>query len=259
MVVLSSAIAHLPYCGAPPSPDSLLHRWNLDPRLIAALLAILAAWALASRPDATGRRLVFAGGWALGVAALISPLCPLSVSLFSARVAQHMILTCIVAPLIVLGWPKGWPALDMLRRAPLAAAAAFALALWFWHAPAPYAATFASDWTYWAMHLTLFGSALWLWLALIEGGDEVLGGRVAAVAATTGQMGLLGALITFAPHPLYRPHLATTWAWGLTPLQDQQAGGVAMWIPAGILFAAGLAWAFSQALKRAQARALSRA
>lgn len=259
MVFLSSAAADLPYCGAPPSPESLIHRWNLDPWLIGALLLILAAWAVASRADRGWRRLSFAGGWALGSAALVSPLCPLSVSLFCARVGQHMLLISLVAPMVVLGWPKGWSGLGALRRAPLAAAATFSLALWFWHAPAPYAATFGSDLTYWAMHLTLFGSALWLWLALLEGGDEILGARIAAVAATTGQMGLLGALITFAPRPLYAPHLATTWAWGLTPLQDQQAGGVAMWIPAGVLFAAGLAWAFRQALKRAQTRALGSA
>jgi putative membrane protein len=50
------------------------------------------------------------------------------------------------------------------------------------------------------------------------------------------QMGLLGALITLAPRALYAPHALTTWAWGLTPLQDQQLGGAIMWVPGGIVF-----------------------
>jgi putative membrane protein len=72
-------------------------------------------------------------------------------------------------------------------------------------------------------------------------------------------MGLLGALITFAPRPLYPPHFATTYAWGIPPLADQQLGGVIMWIPAGVLMAAGFAYAFLQTLRRAEARTLQRA
>jgi putative membrane protein len=44
-------------------------------------------------------------------------------------------------------------------------------------------------------------------------------------------MGLLAALITFAPRPLYEPHLATTWPWDLSPLEDQQLGGLFIWVP----------------------------
>jgi putative membrane protein len=43
------------------------------------------------------------------------------------------------------------------------------------------------------------------------------------------QMGLLGAILSFAPEPAYLPHLATTQAWGLSPLADQQLAGAAMW------------------------------
>ncbi len=257
MAAFTIARAAIPYCGAPPTPDSLIHRWNLDPFLIIALLLALTAYWIVARDRQGWSRSAFLGGWALGAAALISPLCPLSVALFSARIGQHMLLAGVVAPLIAFGWPSA-QRLDARHR-PLSAAAAFALALWFWHAPGPYAATFASDAVYWAMHLSLFGSAVWLWLALVRGSDADLGTRAAAVAITSGQMGLLGALLTFAPRPLYAPHLLTTWAFGLTPLQDQQLGGVAMWIPSGVLFAAGLAWAFSQALSRAQAHNLGRA
>ena len=43
-------------------------------------------------------------GWLLLSLAFISPLCNLSVALFSARVAQHMAITLIAAPLIARGF-----------------------------------------------------------------------------------------------------------------------------------------------------------
>jgi putative membrane protein len=49
-------------------------------------------------------------------------------------------------------------------------------------------------------------------------------------------MGLLGALITFAGEPLYAPHFATVWPWGLSALEDQQLAGLIMWAPAAGLY-----------------------
>jgi cytochrome c oxidase assembly factor CtaG len=60
-----------------------------------------------------------------------------------------------------------------------------------------------------------------------------------ASLVSTVQMGLLGALITLAPRPLYAPHLLTTDAWGLAPLEDQQLGGLVMWIPGGVAYVVG--------------------
>ena len=53
-----------------------------------------------------------------------------------------------------------------------------------------------------------------------------------ALVTTNGQMGLLGALIVFAPRPIYLVHLTSTAPWGLSPLVDQQLGGLLMWVPA---------------------------
>ena len=244
-----------PYCGAPPTAATLWTRWNLDPLLIAALLGIVAGYAVmaarrpvGSRPIPPWRRGCFYAGWALGAAALISPLCALSVSLFSARVGQHMVLTALVAPLIALGLApmSGWA-----RRTELLAAGAFAAALWIWHAPGPYAATFNGEGVYWLMHLTLFGSALWFWKALFDAPPERMAICVAATLATSLQMAFIGAVITFAPAPLYAPHALTTPAWGLTPLADQQLGGVIMWVPAGAIFVAAILASLAAVMRRA--------
>jgi putative membrane protein len=248
----------IPYCGLPPSPDTLWSRWNLDPVLIGALVLLSGLYALGAwRARQQGcappvwRQALFYIGWAITAAALISPLCPLSVSLFAARVGQHMILVLVGAPLVATGRPFAvfsslwhWRAAERPRRerdglvAPICAAALFAVLLWFWHAPAPYAETFRSAFVYWSMHITLYGAALWLWTSLIDAPPAKAFHVVFAGMITSVQMGFLGALITFAPRALYTPHLLTTATWNLTPLQDQQLGGAIMWVPGCAIFLA---------------------
>jgi len=66
--------------------------------------------------------------------------------------------------------------------------------------------------------------------------------------------GALGALITFAGTTLYPAYSSTTLAWHLTPLEDQQLGGLIMWIPAGLVYViAGLAL-FAAWLRESEAR-----
>lgn len=244
-----------PYCGAPPAPGALWARWNLDPFLLIAVALVLCVALVRRAPP--GRRAAFLAGWAVASLALVSPLCPLSVALFSARVGQHMILTSLAAPLIAFGL-GGRSRQAASGAAPILAALAYALALWVWHSPTPYLATFTSDAAYWLMHLTTFGAALWLWWEVFGAWGERLGAAGAAILLTILQMGLLGAVITFAERPLYAPHLLTAPAWGLSALADQQLGGVIMWVPAGVILAAALAAGFRAALRRAEARAFSR-
>ena len=221
-------------------PAQLWARWNLDPFLVSALLIVLIVAQRAARHPPETRRWsprTFVTGWVIGAAALISPLCALSVSLFSARVGQHMILAAVVAPLIAIGLP---PPRGALGQNAIAAAAAFTVALWVWHSPGPYAATFASPVIYWTMHLTVFGTALWLSRAVVHAPRHRLGVATAATLLAGAQMALLAAAIAFARSPMYAPHWLTTRRWSLTPLQDQQLGGAIMWIPAGLIVAAAI-------------------
>jgi putative membrane protein len=235
-------IAQLPYCGSPPLPGTLLARFNLDPVLIVTLL-LLATLHIARSAERRNR--VYAAlGWAFAAAALISPLCALSVALFSARIGQHMILMLVAAPLLALALPRGNPGFARARL--WSACAVFFLALWFWHMPRPYDATFESTAVYWAMHITLSGSALLLWREILQGNGRLTADVVAAGGITSIQMGLLGAVLTMAGRPLFFPHLLTTQVWGFTPLEDQQLGGVFMWVPGIALFL----WAALRSLER---------
>jgi putative membrane protein len=148
-----------------------------------------------------------------------------------------MILILIAAPLIALARPPRFEHSSHLWPATLC----FGVALWFWHMPVPYAATFWSDWIYWAMHATLFGSAIWLWSTLLAHPPRRAASALASGTMTSIQMGLLGAILTLSGHALFVPHYFTAAAWGLTPLGDQELGGALMWVPGCVLFlAAGL-------------------
>jgi putative membrane protein len=242
-----NAGSYVPYCGSPPVPGQLA--WNLDPVLIAFLTLVPVLYGLGSRGWRETDRLrqsSFYLGWAILAAALVSPLCNLSVALFSARVAQHMLVTLVAAPLIVLGQPgtalrfmvpKRFTSLPRMKDGvyQLIATAGFAAALWVWHLPGPYDATLQSDGIYWTMHATIFGTALLLWQALFRRLNCVSSALLVGFGSTV-QMSLLSALLTLAPRPLFASHAGTTWPWGLSPLEDQQLGGLIMWVPGGTLF-----------------------
>lgn len=211
----------VPYCGTAPEPGSL--GWNADPLLVAVLLVLLAlGW------RGSMHRPALLAGMGLLAAALLSPMCALAVALFSVRVGQHMLIILGAAPLLAMA--LRWKA----PSAPVAAAI-FAVVLWGWHLPGPYGWTFTSHPGWWAMHASLLLASVWLWQSLARARAEA---ALVAGLATAAQMGGLGAFLTFAPRALFWPHAATTLPWGMTALEDQQFGGLLMWVPGGMLFAA---------------------
>jgi len=213
------------YCGPAPDPADLWLRWNLDPVLLAALA--LLAWTLRRSPPGLAAVAVL-------TVALVSPLCALSAALFSARVVHHVLLVAIAAPLLALAWPA---------RRPGPAGPAFLLSsatLWAWHWPAAYDLALSDMGAYWAMQLSILGSALVFWRPVLH--PRTGGQALAPILGAYVQMALLGALLTFAPGAVYEAHAVAPLAWGLSPLADQQLGGLIMWVPAGLPFVAWGAW-----------------
>ena len=217
-------IVWTPYCGVAPTPADYLGRWNLDPLLLAALGLLLAA--LVWRTDNGSRRLAIAAVAVL-VIGFVSPLCALSSALFSARTVHHVLLAAVAAPLLAWALPR------RAARSPALATLCMAAVFWSWQSPGLYAAALSNDAIYWTMQLTLLGSAVWFWMTVRAAGT--LAG-VAALLVAMVQMGLLGALITFAEAPLYAPHLLTTRPFGLDALDDQRIGGLIMWAPAAAIY-----------------------
>ncbi|WP_127107702.1 cytochrome c oxidase assembly protein [Pararhodobacter zhoushanensis] len=231
----------VPYCGPAPSPGALWLDWNLSPVLLAVLTGLLAAglWRGTHRG-------AFALGWAGLVIAFVSPLCALTTALFLARTGHHLVLLALATPALAIGWPLRWPG-----RVPGFLLTAAALVLW--HLPAAYTLAWDSHAAYWALQGALLVGGWSFWSAVLAPeqarGDSVLA-DTAFVLGLGSVMSLLGALLTFAPRPLYGEHLATTGVWGLSALADQQAAGLVMWVPGMVLMSAGVALTLVRAWRR---------
>jgi putative membrane protein len=225
--------------------------------LVGALRMRRRAGALARARNA--RALAFAGGWLALALALLSPLHPLGELLFSAHMAQHELLMVIAAPLLVLGRPAVVALWALPRRVrhglgsvarrsaiqrtwrtatrPLVAWGIHTLVLWTWHLPVLFEATLDSELVHAAQHLSFLGSALLFWSAIIDRPETIRSGvAVLYVFVISIETALLGALLTFARTVWYPAYTATAPQWGLTPLADQQLGGLIMWIPGGALY-----------------------
>lgn len=225
-----------PYCGAAPDPAGWLARWNLDPVLIAVMAV---TFALLWRGRTRDQRIMLAAAAGVLAISFVSPLCALSSALFTARTQHHLLLILAAAPLLALALPPP------RRSRLLPAAALHLLVLWAWHAPGAYAAALSNDATYWAMQASLLATAIWFWSAVRAASAPA---AIAGLLAVMLGMGLLGALITFAGQPIYAPHFATTLAWGLTPLEDQQAAGLIMWAPAAAVYLVVALWRMARLL-----------
>jgi cytochrome c oxidase assembly factor CtaG len=110
------------------------------------------------------------------------------------------------------------------------AAIVHAVVLWGWHAPTAFAAAQHDDALHMAMHASFFLAGLVFWAALLRPHRAALGAGVFWLFMTLMHAGFLGALITFAPAPLYGAAHHATPAYGLSPLEDQQLAGVTMWV-----------------------------
>lgn len=237
--------------------------WSFELSITLPLVALAVAYAVGLiRRGSLGtlrwRHASFAAGWLSLFLALCSPIHELGESLFSAHMLQHEILILVSAPLIAAAHPAAtllWAFAPGQRRfigswvhaiesrfslltRPLTAWLLEALALWIWHVPALYQATLESDWVHAAQHLSFFLTAVLFWSALYGVGRSAFG-YGAATAYTFGtavHCSALGALLTFSAVIWYPAYEHTTTQFGLTPMQDQQLGGVIMWVPSAITF-----------------------
>ncbi|HEV7595304.1 MAG TPA: cytochrome c oxidase assembly protein [Gemmatimonadaceae bacterium] len=267
VVAPSDLLAHT---GQPLAPHDLWHAWTFEPAVIALLVisagvyarGVVRMWAVSEtgRGIEAWRPVAFASGWVALFVALVSPLHALGSALFSAHMTQHEILISIAAPLLVVGRPlvpmvwafprgarrslarstlrsdarRAWNVLTM----PSVAFALHAIALWTWHLPGLYQATLTNDLLHSLQHTSFIFTALLFWWTILGAnrGQLARGKAILCLFLTALQTGALGALLTFAPSLWYPAYAATTGPWGLSPLDDQQLGGLIMWIPGSIAY-----------------------
>jgi putative membrane protein len=186
------------------------------------------------------------------VFALASPLAVLaSRFLFSAHMAQHLLLLLIVPLCAILAWPRS-PGAANKRRAPIASSIGWFAgtgAMWFWHVPTLCTAAMRSPpvFAIQTVSLVVCGAAFW-WPVFCPQEQRRMPPQLAAGYLFAGCLGcsLLGIYITFSPVsvcPLYGMPSdpmgvlsVVRGQWGLTHHIDQQIGGLLMWVPACIVY-----------------------
>jgi putative membrane protein len=269
LVALLSTTA-LGHEGQPHSWNELARAWSFEPVVVCglAVTALLFAFGVYRvwTNAAPGRGIsklevvAFAGGWFSLVIALVSPLHAWGSVLFSAHMGQHEVLMLIAAPLLVLGRPLlvfMWAAPKNLQvpiarvvktktvrriwtfiSIPIVAWLLHAIALWVWHIPRLFEAVFRSDLVHTCQHLSFLLSALLFWWSIIHGpqGVKGYGAGLLYLFTTSLHSGLLGALLSLTNVVWYPSYIGSTGAWGFTPLEDQQLGGLIMWIPASFVY-----------------------
>jgi cytochrome c oxidase assembly factor CtaG len=207
------------------------------------------------------------GSFLLGLAviwvAIASPLDGFADALLSAHMVEHLLLMSFAPPLLLLGYPvvpllRGLPRwgriyffgpllrMRMLRNlshilvAPLIAWLAMNLAFLGWHVPAAY--DFALEHERWHEfeHLCFLGTSILFWWPVIHpwparrsfaGWYLLLYLMMADIVNT-----VLSAFLAFCDRPVYSYYLREPNAFHISPLSDQRAGAVVMWVIGSVIF-----------------------
>ena len=217
-------------------------------------LGALYAWR-ARRPDTLplGRTkpTIFASSLVLMFLSLNGWLHDLSDSyLFTAHMAQHLLLAMGVAPLMIMGTP-GWM-IRPVMRVPAAAAfgrwvsnpivsfGIFNVVLIGWHLPPLYNAAMAHHNLHIAQHLLLLVASVIMWWPVLSPLPELprlaYPGQMLYLFLMTIPMSLISVSIAYAGSILYPIYASAPRIVRLSPMEDQMLGGLTMWIPGGLYF-----------------------
>ena len=178
--------------------------------------------------------------------------------LYAGHMVQHMIISMIVPPLLLLACPE-WLARLILapngepgkwvRRVtrPVFAGVVFNAVVIFSHLPAVVATSVDSGVAHYMVHVLVLSSGLLMWMPVVSPMKEL---RISA----PGQMLYLfcmsilptipAGFLTFAPGAIYESYDHNVRLWGLTVTDDQQMAGLVMKIAGGMYLWAIIATLF---------------
>ncbi len=240
--------------------DFWLTQWNLEPSILIGTVLITGLYLYAigplrkrhftDEPVMKGQTIAFLSGMLVMFLALVSPLDELGDSyLFSAHMVQHLFLTIVGPPLLLLGTPE-WFVKPLLRNKvvfkiakaltyPVVAFVLYNADFWLWHAPPLYNATLENQSIHILEHLTFIIFGLLYWWPIFSPSKDLprlsFGGQILYLFLSGMPSVLLGAGLTFSP-PLYAPYIAAPRIWGISAATDQQLGGLIMWVPVSIFY-----------------------
>ena len=201
-------------------------------------------------------------GWLVMLLGLMSPVDTYSDDLFWMHMIQHVMITMIVAPLMLLGAPATLalraasprvrttyliPFLNSrLVRAltwPPSAIIIYIASVWSWHWPDAYDAAIASEAVHFVEHgVFLLGAVLLWWLVIGVDATRLRPHHVwrcALLGVAILQNIGLGLILINVGEPVYETYAtaAAVREWGPDALLDQRIGAGIMWVPGSMMFA----------------------
>lgn len=247
----------------PDVAGSIWTHWHAHPEALLGLTVLEGAYLFAVGPlrerynlaDEIDPRHVatFTAGVLVIFVALLSPIHELSDNyLFSAHMIQHVLLTLIAPPLLIIGCPD-WVLRPLLRpnlafraaRAlthPVAAFGAFNVIFSMWHIPSLYNLSVNSHWVHVLEHLMFMGAAVLMWWPIASMMPELprlaYPLQMAYLFLLSVAQLIVFAPVTFSSEPLYQSYVKAPRIWGISALTDQQMGGIIMKMGGAVLFLA---------------------
>jgi putative membrane protein len=203
------------------------------------------------------RLAVYVAGLATIAAALLSPLDDLAAQRFSAHMGQHLLLTMVAAPLLVLANPLslvlwGFPAgirralgrtlrrgarvralLSTLTLLPVAGVLHVAT-VWVWHVPFVYDAAVEHELVHAVEHAMFLSTAILFWWPVIQPAPRLHrrphpGFQILYLILATAQNTALGMLLSVPERAFYPHYVRLAPTLGISAVDDQMLGGGLMW------------------------------
>jgi putative membrane protein len=214
------------------------------------------------------RAAAFAGGAAVLLVAFLSPLDRLGEErLFSAHMAQHLLIGDVAPLLVVLGLdgPLLRPLLAVgpVRRLrglahPLVALPLWAANLGVWHLTPLYDAALGHDAVHALQHALFFLCGTLVWAALLEplpGPAWFSAGRKLLYVAGMWLVSLaLSQVFLWSGHVYYSRYAAAPRTWGLSAAADQRAGGGVMLVEGSLVMLGVVVWLLLCVFRESEAR-----
>jgi putative membrane protein len=251
--------------------------WLPDPAVLAPIALLVFVYVRrfrAARREQNGRgagplqALAFSGGIVALLAAVASPIDRLGEDyLFSAHMVQHVLLGDIAPVLLLLGLsrvimrPVTRRLMNVERKLGRIASPWTGLALWLslmylWHVPALYDAALENPFVHFLEHASFFTAGVCVWWPLIEPvpmRHRLQGFQtVAYIGAAKFGLAALGLYLTWSSAVFYPYYESLPRIWGLSAIDDQNAGGAIMMVEQSITFVLALAVLFSRMLTQSE-------
>jgi putative membrane protein len=233
------------------------YRFSYEPLFLVLTVVAAALYLRAARRErpGTARGLTFTVGLLLLAVPVNSPLETLSAhSLLLLHLLQNALIADWAPPLLILGLTPAMRArlataggrVFREATAPRVALPVWVLSWYLIHVPAVYDATLRHPAWLNLEHAVLVTAGACFWWPVIA--DEPhrmeMPVRLAYLLAGSILIGPLGFVLLFMDRPLYGYYVHLPRIWGVSPLRDQQLGGIFMNAEQAVVFFIAVAWVF---------------